>query len=346
MIRICTSLAQAGYEVLLVGRKKRNSDPLTEKAFQQKRLFCFFEKGKLFYAEYNIRLFFALLLMRMDAICAIDLDTILPCLWVSKIKQCKRVYDAHELFCEMDEIVSRPAIYRMWKRIERYAVPQFQAGYTIGKFYALEFESMYQVRYEVVRNATVLQPYLPESTREKYILYQGAVNEGRSFETLIPAMKQVDGKLIICGAGNFYEQAKQLVDIHHLQDKIIFKGYVPPSQLINYTRNAYVGITLFTDQGKSNYLSLANRFFDYMHHAVPQLCVDYPEYRMVNAQYEIASLIEHTDEKSIADALNRLLNDDALHARLKDNCLRAREVYCWQEEEKKLLNVYHTLFEQ
>ena len=25
--------------------------------------------------------------------------------------------------------------------------------------------------------------------KEKYILYQGAVNEGRSFETIIPAMK-------------------------------------------------------------------------------------------------------------------------------------------------------------
>ena len=58
MIRICTSLANAGYNVTLVGRKLKASLPLTTQPFLQKRLFCFFEKGKLFYAEYNIRLFF------------------------------------------------------------------------------------------------------------------------------------------------------------------------------------------------------------------------------------------------------------------------------------------------
>ena len=95
MIRICTSLTGAGYEVLLVGRRKRNSLPLKEKSFKQKRLFCFFEKGKLFYAEYNIRLFFFLLFVKLDVICAIDLDTILPCLMISKLRSKKRVYDAH-----------------------------------------------------------------------------------------------------------------------------------------------------------------------------------------------------------------------------------------------------------
>ncbi|QLH47178.1 MAG: hypothetical protein HWD58_17055 [Bacteroidota bacterium] len=54
-----------------------------------------------------------------------------------------RVYDAHELFCEMDEIVSRPPIYRIWKRIEQYVVPKFPLGYTIGACYADEFRRMY-----------------------------------------------------------------------------------------------------------------------------------------------------------------------------------------------------------
>jgi hypothetical protein len=97
MKRICTSLAENGYEVTLVGFRKRNSQVLSREPYSQKRLPLFFNKGKGFYFEVNLRLFFYLLFRRMNAICAIDLDTILPCLFVSKWKGISRIYDAHEL---------------------------------------------------------------------------------------------------------------------------------------------------------------------------------------------------------------------------------------------------------
>ena len=103
MIRICTSLANSGYTIKLVGRKLNNSIPLIKQPFGQKRISCLFNKGKLFYIEYNIRVFIYLLFKKMDCICAIDLDTILPSYFISKIKKISRVYDAHELFCEMKE---------------------------------------------------------------------------------------------------------------------------------------------------------------------------------------------------------------------------------------------------
>src|SRR6266498_4961980 len=101
MIRICTSLSLAGYHVTLIGRKQKKSIRLQPERFYQKRLSCFFEKGKAFYVEYSLRLFLLLLFKRADLICAIDLDSIMPCYFVSKLKRSRRVYDAHELFCEM-----------------------------------------------------------------------------------------------------------------------------------------------------------------------------------------------------------------------------------------------------
>jgi hypothetical protein len=98
MNRICSSLSAAGYSVVLVGRKLENSLPLQPKNFLQFRLRCIFNKGFPFYAEYNLRLFFFLLFRKMDAICAIDLDTILPVYLVSAIRGRKRIYDAHEFF--------------------------------------------------------------------------------------------------------------------------------------------------------------------------------------------------------------------------------------------------------
>lgn len=344
MIRICTSLANAGYLVTLVGRKMPDSIPLRAMPFSQKRLGYIFSKGKLFYAEYNIRLFFYLLFRKMDLVCAIDLDSILPCLWISRIKRVIRVYDAHELFCEMKEIVRRPAIYKVWKWIERKAVPQFRWGYTVNQPIADEFRKMYSRDYAVIRNVPVLKPITIPQKSERYIYYQGAVNEGRSFETLIPAMKEVKARLLIAGDGNFMQQAKQLVKNHGLENKIIFLGRVQPEELSDYSNKAWIGITLFENKGLSNYFSLANRFFDYVHAGVPQLGVDYPVYQEINKTLPVAVLIQDLSSKNIAAQLNLLLQNDVLYQALQNNCLLLRERMNWQQEEKKLLDLYQSIF--
>jgi glycosyltransferase involved in cell wall biosynthesis len=343
MIRICTSLAEAGYNVTLVGRQMKSSISLTPQPFKQKRLGCLFEKGKLFYIVYNVRLFFFLLFKKMDCIVAIDLDTILPGYFISRVKKTKRVYDAHELFCEMKEIATRPAIYAMWKKIEKFAVPKFPDGYTVNQPIAAEFKTMYGVQYEVIRNIALVRSLPLKGETEKFILYQGAVNEGRCFETLIPAMQWVDSTLIICGDGNFMEQARQLVAKNSLQQKVIFKGKITPGELRSITQQAYIGITLFDDAGLSNYYSLANRFFDYLHAGIPQLCIDYPVYREINEQLPIAVLVEDTSATNLAQQLNNLLHNEVLHKELQANCIKAREIYNWQKEEKKLVEFYNQL---
>lgn len=344
MIRICNSLAGNGYRVTLVGRRIKNSLPLKNQAFEQKRLLCFFPKGKLFYIEFNIRLFFFLLFHRTDIIVAIDLDTILPCYLVSKIRSKKRVYDAHELFCEMKEIATRPFIYRCWKALERFTVPKFQYGYTVNQPIADEFKKMYGVQYEVIRNVPLYEESDIPVKQSKYIIYQGAVNEGRSFETLIPAMAWVNAPLVICGDGNFMEQAKMLVHKHQLGEKVIFKGKLLPEELIAVTRGAWIGVTLFDAEGKSNYYSLANRFFDYLHAGIPQLCVDYPVYREINNRYGIAVLTGSLNSGSIASKLNDLLNNLENYQVLQQNCIQARKELNWQEEEKKLIEFYKKHF--
>jgi Glycosyltransferase len=343
MIRICSSLAGAGYTVSLVGRKMGNSVPLITQSFNQERLTCFFSKGRLFYAEYNLRLFFFLLFKKMDCVCVIDLDTILPGYFISRIKGIKRVYDAHELFCEMKEIVTRPNIYRQWKRIEHYTVPHFSNGYTVNNLIREEFTKMYGVNYEVIRSMPLKTHLDIPPKNQRYILYQGAVNEGRSFETLIPAMKMIQSTLIICGEGNFLQKAKALVEQNQLQEKILFKGNVLPGVLKEITLHAWIGITLFDNTGLSNYYSLANRFFDYLHAGIPQLCVDFPVYREINAQYEVALLTSDLGAGNLALQLNTLLHDDILYNRLQQNCLAAREVFNWQEEEKKIISFYNKI---
>ena len=349
MIRICSSLALEGYQVTLTGRKLPDSIPLAIMPYQQHRFKCFFNKGFLFYAEFNLRLVFYLLFKKANLVCAVDLDTILPCYLVSRLKNIPRVYDAHELFCEMKEIVTRPRIYNFWKRIERFAVPRFKHGYTVNGLIAAELNKNYGVNYETIRNVphkieNASLPFNPEPN-EKFILYQGAVNEGRSFETLIPAFKSINANLVVCGNGNFMQKAQQLVKENDLENKIQFTGWVSPEILKSYTSKAYIGVNIIESTGLNNRLSLSNRFFDYIQSALPQVCVDYPAYSEINNEYECAYLIEDTSMDAIEKAINRLLNDHHLYNRIRDNAVKAGGIYNWNNEEKKLLNFYQNIFE-
>ena len=344
MQRICTSLAAHGFEVTLAGRKLKNSQPITSQPYRQRRLSCLVNRSIIFYAFFNIRLFSWLLTEKADIVCAIDLDTILACYFASKIKRWKRVYDAHELFTEQKEIMSRPFVYKLWSLLEKYAVPRFPNGYTVNDFIVKELHRRYGVHYSTVMNMPVktVLPTLPPS-KENIIIYQGAVNEGRSFETLIPAMKFVQAKLLIYGNGNFFAQTKALIEEYMVGNKVELKGMVPPDELKKITPTATIAIMLFEHTGLNQYHSLANRFFDYIMAGIPQVCINYPEYKAINDIYGVACMIEDTKPETIANAFTLLLSDKALYQKLKAACLKARKVLNWESEEKKLIAFYKKL---
>ena len=347
MKRICTSLSSNGYDVLLVGRKKRSSPKLNKEPFKQVRLRCFFEKGKLFYLEYNIRLFAYLLVQHFDAVCGIDLDTLFPAFLAAKIKRKALVYDAHEYFTEMEEVVSRKMVKRTWKLVEQIVVPKVDAAYTVSEGYANLFYKEYKIPFSIVRNVAVKREPIEKNidpSIESMVLYQGAVNHGRGLFQVVQAMEKVNGKLVICGRGDIDDDLKALTKELKLEDKVSFEGYVQPEKLIEYTRKASVGLTLFESDGLSNKYSLANRFFDYFHSGVPQLAMSYPEYKKFNSEFEVAALIDDLEPFTIASTLNKILKDKAYSERLRLNALKARNEVNWQNEEKVLLKLYHQLF--
>ena len=346
MARICCTLANEGYLVTLVGFRKKGSLPLSNVKYYQKRLYTFFRAGPGFYAESNIRLFFHLLFASADVYCCIDLDTIIPVWLAAVLRRKKRVIDAHEYFSQQKEVISRPAVHRKWKWIEKTFLPKFPRGYTVSESIAAAFSQTYGLHYDVIRNVPRLKP-LPafRKTSPPTILYQGAVNEARGLEFLVPAMKNIDAVLVICGDGNFMKQVKELVRVNNLEKKVFLKGNLVPDRLDLIAAEACMGLNLVENSGLNQYYSLANKFFDYIQAGLPQVTMNFPEYSKINKEFQVAVLINDLRQETIAGALNTLLNDEALYNSLRNNCIRAREVLNWQKEEKVLSAFYNALFE-
>src|SRR5690554_8125741 len=59
--KVCSFLYENKYDVLLVGRKLKDSQEITDRSYEVKRFKLLFNKGALFYANYNLRLFLFLL---------------------------------------------------------------------------------------------------------------------------------------------------------------------------------------------------------------------------------------------------------------------------------------------
>jgi glycosyltransferase involved in cell wall biosynthesis len=345
MHRICGSLANAGYTVTLVGRRLKTSIPISPNNFRQIRINCFFSTGMAFYGEYNIRLLFFLAGKKMDAICAIDLDTILPCLIISKLKKIRRIYDAHEYFTELKEVRTKKVVKFSWQLIEKMALPFFKNGYTVSQGLADAFKNKYGVNFILIRNMPVLKE-LPATVQnhEKYLYYQGAVNEARAFEYLIPAMKFIPYKLMVCGDGNFMLQLKELIKKNKMEDKVELKGMLLPTSLLPLAVEATLGINLLEKEGLNQYMALPNKFFDYIHAGLPQITMNYPEIKKINQQFEVAVLLDDLDPENISSTINSLITDEPRLLNMKVNCLKARGILCWEMEEKKLLEFYARLF--
>ncbi|HEV7334267.1 MAG TPA: glycosyltransferase [Flavisolibacter sp.] len=343
MHRICTSLAKEGYKVTLVGREWDHSLPLQKEVYHQKRLRCLFNKGFLFYTEFNFRLFFYLLFQKPDAICAIDLDTILPCYFVSKLKSLPRIYDAHEYFTELKEVRTRPFVKKFWTSIERFTVPKFQFGYTVSAGLAEAFYEKYNRRYEVIRNLPILKPQ-SEAPRENFLIYQGAVNEARGFEFLIPAMKEVPYTLVVCGDGNFMQQLKELIRVNGVEEKVTLKGMMLPQELRAIAAKAMLGIGLAEKEGINQFHALPNKFLEYMHAGLPQIAMNFPEYQKINSHFRIAVLLDDLSVPAVIKCINETMRNQELLQQMRDNAIKAREIYCWQSEEKNLLQFYQQVF--
>ena len=350
MRRICGTLSNAGYDVTLIGRRPISpSSTLSQTPYTQIQLAgLIFTKGKLFYLEFNLRLLLFLLFKPCDAICSIDLDTAVPGIIAAKLRKKIHIFDAHELFTHVPEVARRPRIQAIWEKVQTFTFKHCDTAFTVGPAIARYFTEKYHKPVQVVRNmprASVVAhtdtAHFAAIENKKFILYQGALNEGRGLELLIQAMVNIPCELVLAGEGDVSEPLRKLTQSLHLENKVHFLGMIPPHQLPALTKLAYIGFNVSENVGLSYYLSLNNKFFDYTQSHLPSLINPYPEYKQLLSEFQVGLLTEPTVE-SIIEQASELLNNPSLYQELKSQCIAASEKWTWEQETPKLLSIFES----
>ena len=345
----CMALIECGYDVTLVGRKLSNSLPIPNWTFKTIRLKMIFKKGPLFYFFFNLRLFFVGLINKTDLFYANDLDTLAPMFLLSKLKKKPLIYDSHELFCEVPELKSSRIKKSIWQKLEGYIIPKLQTCITVNVSIAKIYEAKYNVPFYIIRNISDFdQSFIPKSRVQlslpedkKIILLQGAgINVDRGAEELIDAMEFVQNAVLyIIGSGDVWENLKQKVLFNkNIQNKVVLINKLPKSELINYTFNADIGLSIDKNTNLNYLYSLPNKIFDYIQAEIPILASRLPEIENIILQYKIGDFIDDHNPKTIANKLNEMLYSQQLSSYKKYLAIAKKEI-TWKSEKEKLLTI-------
>lgn len=335
--KICNTLLELDYDVLLVGRALPDSIYI-KRSYSTKRFKLWFNKGALFYSNYNIRLFFFLLFIRFDNLWSNDLDTLMANFFVSKIKNKPIIFDSHEYFTEVPELVNRPKVKAIWKRLERWIFPQLKQVSTVSQSIADLYKDEYGIDVKLLRNVPALHKSKIEVENikiegKKILIYQGAINVNRGIEQMVAAMQLIEnGQLVIFGNGDIVEDIKQLVKELKLEHKVKLMGEIPLEKLYAYTLQADIGLSLEEDMGLNYRYALPNKLFNYLQAGLPVLVANLPEMKKLVQEFQIGENIDNHDVKHIAEKINGMLSDEVNMKLWSENSFKAASVLNWENE--------------
>lgn len=348
--KVCTTLHTMGYDVTLIGRRQNASLDLAKRDYTTHRMKLIFERGVLFYASFQVRLFFTLLFRKQDLLVANDLDTLLPNYLISKLKGIPLVYDSHEIFTEVPELSGSPFKQKVWRKLEGWLFPKLKFVFTVNASISDWFYAKYGIRPLVVRNmprrstsavSSKTRNELGLPLDKKIVLLQGAgINIDRGSEELVEAMKYLDDVLLlIVGSGDVIPKLRKLIEESALHDRVRLTGKVPYEVLRSYTSLADLGVTLDKPTNINYRLSLPNKIFDYIQSGVPVISSDLPEVAKIIRDYRVGVVATGFEPKYLAETIKSALASPDYSSWKQNTSVAANEL-CWENEEVVLRSVY------
>jgi glycosyltransferase involved in cell wall biosynthesis len=298
--------------------------------------------------------------MKADVYHAHDLVNLQAAALAALINNSALVYDAHELFPEINNRWVRLK-KRYWSKVERLLLPKCDAASTVNEFIADEMAGRYHVPPPIViYNATNPPPGFdpanpPNHLREalglgretRIALFQGWMAEGRGLENLVLSAKHLPTNVVVVmlGFGLYRNKLEQMAQSAGLTQRVRFLDAVPQSKLVEYCASADVGLIPYQAVDLNNFYSSPNKLFDYIVAGLPIIANDLPFLRKMVVGHGLGLTAALDSPASYASAISLLLGNDRLLRETRANLLAAAKIYNWDEEGKKVVRMYEGLNE-
>ncbi|MEB7049533.1 glycosyltransferase [Mammaliicoccus sciuri] len=279
-----------------------------------------------------------------------DLNTLPQAIVCSKLRLKPKplIYDSHEV--QSDRTGYNP---KTIKRIESFMLKfvnqMIVENHTRAKYnediYGFYPKTLYNYseKYNIEEKPQFnLHKKISINEDEKILLYQGGLQQGRGLELLIEAMDEIEeGHLLFIGGGKLTQTLKEQAEASKQADRIHFLDKVPFQELPSYTREAYLGFQVLQNICFNHYSASSNKLFEYMMAHVPVISCDFPEIKKVVEETNTGLVVDSHKASEIANAVNQLVKDTSLRNQLSENTKQAKEIYNWNNEKSKLLEVYN-----
>ena len=346
--KVCDTLTQNNFNITLVGRVLQHSENIN-RSYPTVRFKLFFNKGALFYMEYNLRLFFFLLYRRYDIYHSNDLDTLLPMWLTAFIFNKKLVYDSHEYFTGVPEIQNRYFVKKVWSLIEGFIFPRLKYVFTVNESISDLYFNDYKIRPLVIRNLpnkSILKKFKSKKElglplNKKLVILQGSgINIDRGAEELLEAISlQDDFFLSVVGTGDVIDKLKKRCTQIDLINKVLFVPTLPYSQMMQFTINSDVGVSLDKSNNINYQFSLPNKIFDYAKAEIPFVSTNLVEIRKIAEQYHTGVLISSLNPEIIIEGLNKAIVLKASKNFIA-NVTKMNSTLHWESESVSLVKTY------
>lgn len=346
-----------GYQVGIIALKtpelpsnsKVNEIPLERISIKR------WQGGPLKFLAFNYKLFRRLLGCDFRILHCHDLWVLPASAVAACLKRCRLIYDAHEYYRGLEIFLRKKMAGIIWTITEWIFIKRVDTLIAINHYHAKLFRNSYPFldrnfilfNYPSAEAIALVEKPPVFREREKKVVFQGILKDGRALPNVIQAMEAVSaGKLEFLGHGEIETELQQLTAGKNLQDRVIFRGKMDWNSLLQETKKARAGLVLFQPRSQNYAFAAPNKFFEYVMAGTPVIASDIATFRDLNAEFEVALLISPESVKDISEAVTLLLNDEDCWNRLHENCLQARKKWNWEAQEKVLFDIYRDLLKE
>jgi glycosyltransferase involved in cell wall biosynthesis len=264
------------------------------------------------------------------------------------------VYDSHELYSEQ-EFSDREK--RRWAEIEAKYIGACDVVITVNQSIAAELEHRYGLSgVQVIYNAerTLKPPALSCQLHEtfgltdekKIVLFQGGLSAGRNLEILVDAMRYVKDTsvvLVVLGDGFLLNGLQKMAKQDGLKGRVYFHNAVPQKELLELTAAADVGVIPYQATCLNNHYCTPNKLFEFIAAGLPILATDLPEIRKMVEGQQIGRVGDTGSPQKLAALIDDFFSNEQRFANWKARVSVVRQLICWEQEEKKLVEIYEAL---